>query len=70
MAQAAVEAGKEGIDYETVTRLYNDLGYKKPSRFTKTFSNARIKNYVKNVGQGMWRPTVPGENFAKLGIRS
>jgi hypothetical protein len=70
MAQAAVEAGREGIDYATVTRLYDDLGIRKPSRFTKTFSNAKTRNLVKSVSQGVWRPTVPGENFARLGHRS
>jgi hypothetical protein len=69
MAQAAVDAGREGLDYATVERLYSDLGFKKPPRFTKTFSNAKTRNLVKSVSQGVWRPTVPGENFARLGIR-
>lgn len=70
MAQLAVDAGRDGIDYATVERLYSDLGLRKPPRFTKTFSNAKTKNYVKSVSQGVWRPTVPGENFAKLGHRA
>jgi len=69
MAQLAVDAGREGLDYATVERLYLDLGLKKPSRFTKTFSNAKTRNLVKSVSQGVWRPTVPGENFARLGHR-
>jgi hypothetical protein len=69
MAQLAVEAGRDGIDYRTVEQLYGDLGLKKPPRFTKTFSNAKTRNLVKSVSQGIWRPTVPGENFARLGHR-
>lgn len=69
IAQAAVEAGKEGLDYSTVDRLYVELGLRKPARWPKTFANAKTRNLVRSVGQGVWRPTVVGENFARFGTR-
>jgi hypothetical protein len=65
MAQLAVEAGEEGLDYPTVERLYVDLGFRKPARFPKTFSNAKNAGLVRSVKYGVWRPTVRGENFAR-----
>src|ERR1700693_2718864 len=61
MAQMAVEAGEEGLDYPTVDRLYTELGYRKPARFPKTFSNAKAAGLVRNPSYGLWRPTVRGE---------
>lgn len=65
MAQAAIEAGREAIDFQTVDLLYTELGLRKPAQWKATFSNARTRGYVKNIGHGRWRPTVPGENFAR-----
>jgi hypothetical protein len=69
IAQAAVDAGKEAVDYSTVDRLYVELGLPKPARWAKTFSNAKARNLVRSVGHGVWRPTVVGENFARFGAR-
>jgi hypothetical protein len=69
MAQIAVEAGRDGIDYPEVDRLYEQLGERKPANMRQTFSNAKRAGFVRSVGQGRWRPTVGGENFARLGIR-
>jgi hypothetical protein len=65
IAQLAVEAGMPGADYPTAERLYTELGYRKPARFTKAVSNAKTRNLVRPVGQGIWRPTYIGENYAR-----
>jgi hypothetical protein len=65
LAQLAVEAGEDGLDYPTVDRLYTELGYRKPARFPKTFSNAKNAGLVRSVKYGVWRPTVKGENYAR-----
>lgn len=65
MAQLALEAGLSGIDYTTVDRLYTELGLPKPSRYTKAFSNAKVRNMVRNVSQGIWAPTYIGQNYAR-----
>jgi hypothetical protein len=66
MAQLAVDAGKEGIDFETLNSLYTELALKKPANFpTKTLSNAKYSGLMKMVSPGVWRPTYKGENFAK-----
>lgn len=67
IAQAAVEAGMEGIDYATIPRIYDDMGIPKPTRFAKTFSNAKTRGLVKSVKYGVWAPTVQGENYARYG---
>ncbi|GIK76651.1 MAG: hypothetical protein BroJett022_03410 [Actinomycetes bacterium] len=67
MAQAAVEAGMEGIDFPTVERLYGALAIPKPGKWKSTFSNARTRGFVVNVGRGSWKPTIPGENYALYG---
>lgn len=64
MAQLAVEAGEDGLDYGTVGRLYTELGFRKPPRFPKTFSNAKTAGLLRSVKYGLWRPTVKGENYA------
>jgi hypothetical protein len=65
IAQLAVEAGREGVDYDTLNRLYAELGLKKPALFpTKTLSNAKYSKLV-TVKPGIWKPTLKGENFAK-----
>lgn len=69
IAQAALEAGREAIDYSTVDTLYVELGLPKPARWAKTFANAKSRNLVRSVGHGLWRPTVVGENFARFGTR-
>lgn len=68
-AQLAVEAGREGIDYETCDRLYTELGIPKPSRWARTFFAAKQRNLVRSVGRGLWKPTIQGENMARLGHR-
>jgi hypothetical protein len=66
MAQLAVDAGKEGIDYPTLHLLYTELGLPKPSQFpTKTLANAKASGLMRMVKQGVWRPTLRGENFAR-----
>jgi hypothetical protein len=69
IAQAAIDAGLEGIDYDTIPRIYDDLGIPKPPRFAKAFSNAKDRGFVKSVKGGVWAPTVQGENFARYGKR-
>jgi hypothetical protein len=65
IAQLAVEAGMAGADYQVTERLYNELGFRKPSRFTKAVANAKSRKLVRTVGQGIWKPTYLGENYAK-----
>jgi hypothetical protein len=67
VAQAAVDAGFEGIDYDTIEDLYTAMGIPKPARFAKAFSNAKTRGLVKSVKYGMWAPTVQGENYARYG---
>ncbi len=69
MAYAAKEAGLGGIDYALAERLYDELGQPKPGKIRATFSNAKIRGYVQNVGSGVWLTTVPGDNFARYGQR-
>jgi hypothetical protein len=65
IAQMAVEAGGEGIDYDTLTTLYTELGFPTPAQFpAKTFSNAKASGLVVPVKPGLWRPTYRGANFA------
>ena len=66
MAQLAVDTGKEGIDYPTLNLLYTELGLPKPAQFpTKTLANAKNSGLMRMVKQGVWRPTLRGENFAR-----
>lgn len=67
IALAATDAGLEGIDYPTIDRLYTELGFPKPARFAKTFSNARSRGLVRSVKHGVWAPTVIGENYVRHG---
>lgn len=69
MAQAALDAGREGLDYETADRLFTELGIAKPSVWRATFQNAKKRGYLQSVGRGLWKPTYAGENFARLGDR-
>ena len=70
IAQLAVEAGREGVDYDTTDRLFEELGHPKSPRWSRTFFNAKERNLVRSVGRGLWRPTIHGENFARLGHRT
>jgi hypothetical protein len=70
LAQLAVEGGRDGIDYDTAARIYTDLGLPKPPRWSRTFANAKTRNLVRSAARGLWRPTIQGENFARLGHRS
>jgi hypothetical protein len=65
IAQLAREAGMAGADYPLLERLYTELGFRKPSRFTKAVANAKARNLVQTEGQGVWRPTYLGENYAR-----
>jgi hypothetical protein len=67
MAQAAIEAGMEGLDFATVESLYKSIGIPKPGSWKATFSNARTAGQVQNVGRGLWKPTIQGENYALYG---
>lgn len=67
IAQAAIDAGMEGLDFNTVERLYKALGVPKPGSWKATFSNARTAGLVQNVGRGLWKPTTQGENYALYG---
>jgi hypothetical protein len=66
IAQLAVESGKEGIDYDTLNRLWTELGMWKPAQFpAKTFANAKSSGLVTPVKPGLWKPTYKGQNFAR-----
>jgi hypothetical protein len=67
IAQAALDAGLDGIDYDTIEVLYSDMGVPKPARFAKAFSNAKQRGLVKSIKYGVWAPTVQGENYARYG---
>ena len=69
MAQLAVDAGLPGIDQPTAERLYRELALRIPGLWRATFSNAHTRGYVTSAGQGNWRPTSAGSNFARLGER-
>jgi hypothetical protein len=70
VAQAAIEAGHDGLDYGTLDRVFLEMGLKRPPKWRPTFSNARTRGYVQNIGRGLWKPTVIGQNFALLGERA
>jgi len=66
MAQLARESGKEGVDFDTLKRLYEELSLAKPAQFpSKTLANAKNSGLLLPVKPGIWRPTIKGENFAK-----
>lgn len=65
IAQAAVEAGREGADFALADKTYVSLALAKPARWKVTFGNARTRGYLQNVGRGVYKPTVPGENYAR-----
>lgn len=67
LAQAAVDAGMDGLDYETVADLYKKLGLRMPGKWRSTFSNAQNRGYIYSVGRGKWKPTPAGYNLARLG---
>lgn len=67
MAQAAVDAGMEGLDFATAEGLYKELGVPKPGSWKATFSNARTAGQVQSAGRGMYKPTTQGENYALYG---
>jgi hypothetical protein len=67
LAQAAIEAEMEGLDFATATRIYKALGVPKPASWKATFSNARTAGLVQNAGRGLWKPTTQGENYALYG---
>jgi hypothetical protein len=69
MAWVAREAGAAGIDHDAAARIYRELGLPMPGNWRSTFSNAATRGYIVNEGRGIWRPTSPGENFARLGQR-
>ncbi len=69
IAQAAVDAGLPGIEYDAIDKLYGDMGIEKPARFAKAFSNAKGRGLVKSVKHGTWAPTVQGENYARFGTK-
>ncbi len=58
MTQLAMDSGREGIDFATVSELYTDLGFPKPAQFpSKTFANAKASGLVRLVTRGLWRTT-------------
>lgn len=67
MAQAAIDDGKEGLDFGTAEKLYKAIGIPRPGSWKATFSNARTAGLVQNVGRGLWKPTTQGENYALYG---
>jgi hypothetical protein len=69
LAWAAREAGAPGLDRETAAHIYRELGLPTPGNWRSTFSNAATRGYIVHEGRGIWRPTSPGENFARLGQR-
>lgn len=65
IAQAGMEAGMDGVDFATASRVYDALALRKPAKWKAAFGNAKTKGYVQSAGAiGRWKPTVPGENFA------
>jgi hypothetical protein len=70
LAQAAVDAGMEGLDYDTVADLYRKLGLRMPGKWRSTFSNAQNRGYIYSVGRGKWKPTPAGYNLARLGEKT
>lgn len=69
IAQAALDAGLEGVHAELGDRVYTELGIPKPSRWAKAFSNAKSRGLLRNVKHGVWRTTVNGENYARHGVK-
>jgi hypothetical protein len=69
MTQLAVDAGFEGVDYATIERLYRELGLRLPTKLRATFSNSKQRGLVRSIGQGRWKTTVAGENYARFGHR-
>lgn len=69
MTWMAEQANLDGLDYGTAERLYDELGQPKPSKMRATFSNAKTRGLVRSVGQGRWKTTVAGQNFARYGTR-
>lgn len=69
VAQAAIDAGLEGIDYKTIDRIYDDVGQPKPPRFPKAFFNAKEKGFLRSVKHGVWAPTIKGQNYARYGTK-
>ena len=67
MTQVVVESGLPAIDYPTAAKLFEDLGLRKPAKMRAAFQNAKTRGLLRSVGQGAWRPTVAGENFARYG---
>lgn len=67
MTQVVVESGLPAIDYPTAAKLFEDLGLRKPAKMRAAFQNAKTRGFLRSVGQGSWRPTVAGENFARYG---
>lgn len=67
MAWAAVEAGKDGLDYPTAESLYRGIGERKPGNWKSAFSNARTAGLLQGVSRGLYKPTTKGENFALYG---
>jgi hypothetical protein len=65
IAQAAVEAKLDGANFELADSIYDALALAKPARWKVTFGNARTKGYLQNVGRGIYKPTVPGQNYAR-----
>jgi hypothetical protein len=66
IAQAGIEAGMDGMDFATAERIYDALALRKPAKWKAAFGNAKTKGYMQSAGAiGRWKPTVPGENFAK-----
>ena len=65
MAQMAIDAGRDGIDYPTLEHLYRELALRRPAQFpSKTLSNARRSGLLTMVTPGLWRTTYRGANFA------
>jgi hypothetical protein len=67
MAQAAVDAGMEGIGYKLAERLFIELGLRRPTNIGGTFQNAKGRGLVRLAARGIWVPTIAGENYARLG---
>jgi hypothetical protein len=65
IAQAAIEDGREGADFALADKIYIALALAKPARWKVTFGNARTRGFLQNVGRGVYKPTVPGENYAR-----
>lgn len=67
IAQAAVDAGLDGVTAKVAEEMYDQIGVPKPARMGRALFNAKERGFLRSAKHGTWRPTVNGENFARYG---